>query len=246
MRLTKKIKEKIKQHALEEAPHECCGLIVSNGKNVNVIPCNNVSSSPECHFKIPPFDYVRACNSGKLEAIYHSHPNGPAKFSLADQQNYNATKERFILYSLEDDGFCDSLEEENSELLGRSFKLGVTDCMNIAQDYYVNKFGIKAEYDEIWPSDDYYFNKNGKINIKKVIERIKYFDFSLVKDKTPKEDDLLVLKDTGPKDIWPCHLSIYVGHDKVLMQTSKRKSGLVDYKPILEKNLLMIFRPNFI
>jgi proteasome lid subunit RPN8/RPN11 len=246
MKLTKKIKEKIKEHALKEAPHECCGLIVSSDKNVNVVPCNNASSSPEHHFKIPPFDYVRACNSGKLEAIYHSHPDGPAEFSLADQQNYNATKERFILYSVKDDRFCDSLEEENCDLLGRSFELGITDCMNIARDYYVSKFGIKAEYDEIWPSNGYYLKKNGEVNIKKVIERIKYFNFSLIKDKSPKQHDLLVLKATGPKDIWPCHLSIHVGHDKVLMQTSKRKSGLVDYKPVVEKNLLMIFRPNFI
>ena len=57
MKLTKKIKEKIKEHALKEAPHECCGLIVSSDKNVNVVPCNNASSSPEHHFKIPPFDY---------------------------------------------------------------------------------------------------------------------------------------------------------------------------------------------
>ena len=91
---------------------------------------------------------------------------------------------------------------------------------------------------------DYY--ATGKINIKKVIERIKYFNFSLVKNKEPKEHDLLVLKAVGPKDIWPCHLSIHVGYGKVLLQTSKKKSGLVDYKPIVEKNLLMIFRPNFV
>ena len=246
MRLTKKIKEKIKQHALKEAPHECCGLIVSVGKDVNVLPCKNGSSKPEHHFIIPPRDYVRASSAGKIEAIYHSHPDGPAEFSLMDQQNYCATKERFILYSVKDDDFCDSLEQENSELLGRSFELGKTDCMNIAMDYYRNKFKQKSTYEEVWPSDDYYFSKDGKINIKKVIERIKYFNFSLVKNKEPKEHDLLVLKAVGPKDIWPCHLSIHVGYGKVLLQTSKKKSGLVDYKPIVEKNLLMIFRPNFV
>ena len=246
MRLTKKIKEKIKEHAMKEAPRECCGLIVSNGKDVGVLPCNNNSSRPEHHFVISPRDYVRASSAGKIEAIYHSHPDGPAEFSLADQQNYNATKERFILYSVKDDKFCDSLEQENSDLLGRSFKLGETDCMNIAMDYYRNKFKIKSTYEEVWPSDNYYFNEDGKINIKKVIERIKYFNFSLVKNEEPKEHDLLVLKAVGPKDIWPCHLSIHVGHDKVLMQTNKRKSGLIDYEPVVKKNLLMIFRPNFV
>jgi proteasome lid subunit RPN8/RPN11 len=246
MRLTKKIKEKIKQHALKEVPRECCGLIVSSDKDVDVLPCNNGSWQPEHHFVIPALDYVKASNSGKIEAIYHSHPDGPAEFSLADQQNYNATKERFILYSVKDDQFCDSLEQENSELLGRPFELGKTDCMNIAMDYYRNKFEIKSTYEEVWPSDDYYFNKDGKINIKKVIERIKYFDFTLVKDMKPKEHDLLVLKASGPKDIWPCHLSIHVGHNRVLMQTSRRKSGLIDYEPVVRKNLLMIFRPNFV
>ena len=81
------------------------------------------------------------------------------------------------------------------------------------------------------------------ITPKKIEGEIHYYE---VKDKDPKKHDLLVLKATGPKDIWPCHLSIHIGHDKVLMQTSKKKSGLVDYKPIVEKNLLMIFRPNFV
>ena len=246
MTLTKKIKEKIKKHALKEAPHECCGLIVSSDEDVDVVPCDNVSSSPENHFKISPLDYIRCSNIGRVEAIYHSHPKDAAEFSLTDQENYNATKERFILYSLKDDEFCDSLEKENSELLGRSYELGVTDCMNIARDYYVNKFGIKAEYDEIWPSDNYYLKENGDVNLKRVIERIKYFNFSLIKDKTPQEHDLLVLKATGPKDVWPCHLSIHVGHGKVLMQTPTRDSGLIDYEPVIRKNLLMIFRPNFV
>ena len=185
----------------------------------------------------------------QLEAIYHSHPDGPAKFSLADEQNYNTTKERFILYSVKDNKFCDSLEEENNELLGRRYKIGVSDCMSLFRDYYVNKFKRKMTYAEIWPSQDYYFDEHGKADIKKVINRLEYFGFSLLEGEPPKAHDLIVTKARKheiARLVFPCHLCIHVGHGKVLIQTATRKSGIVDYEPVIKKNLLMILRPNFV
>ena len=78
MRLTKKIKEKIKEHAMKEAPRECCGLIVSNGKDVGVFPCNNNSSRPEHHFVIPPRDYVRASSVGKTTNGFRLSQSSPS------------------------------------------------------------------------------------------------------------------------------------------------------------------------
>jgi len=245
MRLTQKIKEKIKQHAKEESPRECCGVIISVNGSVEARGCQNISSIPEINFKVSPQDYVKFSNLGKIEAIYHSHPKEGYGFSLADKQNYGATGERFILYSIDDDKFRDSLEEENSEYLGRTYKVGVSDCMNMFRDYYVDKFKRKITYAEMWPSQDYYFGKDGKVDIKKVINRVKYFDFSLLKRQPPKEHDLIILK-ACKDDSWHCHLAIHVGHGSVLLQSTKKKSGVVDYEAVIKKNVLMLFRPNFI
>ena len=97
MKLTENIKEKIKQHALEESPHECCGVIVSKGKKISVERCKNISSAPEFHFKISPHDYVKCSNLGELVAVYHSHPSGEEGLSITDQQNSKITNQRFIL-----------------------------------------------------------------------------------------------------------------------------------------------------
>jgi len=245
MILTKKNKEKIKEHAFRENPRECCGLIISKGHHADVFPCNNISSLPEVNFKVSPRDYAKFSNYGKIEAVYHSHPSGKTGFSLLDQQSYFTNKERFILYNIENDKFFDSLEEENSEFLGRSFKRGVKDCMSIARDYYTSKFNVKLEYDEIWPNDEYYFNKDKKINVEKVIERVRYFNFSLAKNKDPKEHDLIVFE-AKPEEPWPCHLAICVGHGKALIQPVNKKSCICDYEEVLKKKTLMIFRPNFI
>ena len=269
MILTKKNKEKIKEHAFRENPRECCGLIISKGHHADVFPCNNISSLPEVNFKVSPRDYAKFSNYGKIEAVYHSHPSGKTGFSLLDQQSYFTNKERFILYNIENDKFFDSLEEENSEFLGRSFKRGVKDCMRITTDYYTSKFNVKLEYDEIWPNDEYYLNKDKKINVEKVIERVRYspsiilnptpssfggnkttfawlyINFSVAKNKDPKEHDLIVFE-AKPEEPWPCHLAICVGHGKALIQPVNKKSCICDYEEVLKKKTLMIFRPNFI
>ena len=252
MTLTKKIKEKIKKHALEEAPRECCGLIMLHDNQVDAYPCKNMSSLPEIHFKISPSDYIKYSSVGKIEAIYHSHPKGTEGFSLADKQNYNATKERFILYSLENDKFEDSHTQKNEEFLGLEFKPGVSDCMALAEKYFSKKFNHPVTYSEIWPDENYYKKDDGSLNFKKIISKFKSFGFDLVKP-TPstaellKEHDVLVTlnNDEGFFGL-KCHLAIYTGNDSALYQPVTKTSRLVSFTGYLSKNTIMVFRPNFI
>ena len=61
-----------KQHALEQAPKESCGIVV----NDEYYPCLNIADTPEDNFSIHPKDFLRARSKGKLQYIVHSHPLG--------------------------------------------------------------------------------------------------------------------------------------------------------------------------
>ena len=73
-----------KQHALEEAPKEACGIVV----NDIYYPCKNIADTPENTFAIHPKDFLKARSKGKLQYIVHSHPAG----GLASKTDINACK----------------------------------------------------------------------------------------------------------------------------------------------------------
>jgi proteasome lid subunit RPN8/RPN11 len=68
-------------HAVEKAPHECCGLIGgdSHGKARTIYRARNVASDPLVTYEAAPEDLFAAQRSMRergeqLLAIYHSHP----------------------------------------------------------------------------------------------------------------------------------------------------------------------------
>lgn len=81
MKLTKKLKQAILNHASREKPRECCGFIVSNA----YVPCRNISTDPE-GFEIDPCDIVKTERLGDIQAIVHSHPHGTADASEMDKR----------------------------------------------------------------------------------------------------------------------------------------------------------------
>ena len=51
--------QKIKDHALQEMPRECCGLLVMVKRKLKYFPCRNIAEGHE-HFVIHPEDYAAA------------------------------------------------------------------------------------------------------------------------------------------------------------------------------------------
>jgi proteasome lid subunit RPN8/RPN11 len=72
--LSDKLRAAVLRHALRAYPEECCGLIVSGRYR----PCANSSSTPTEAFSISPEDWAQAEDSGDVEAVAHSHPDGAA------------------------------------------------------------------------------------------------------------------------------------------------------------------------
>ena len=79
------------QEAAKAHPLECCGLLLGRGGTVNAAqPAANVHPGPADHFEIDPAALIaahRAARAGGPQVLgyYHSHPNGRAGPSAADQ-----------------------------------------------------------------------------------------------------------------------------------------------------------------
>ena len=103
MILSTSIKHKIKKHALEETPRECCGIIVND---VKVMRCRNIAAKPTDHFSLSPLDYMKASRGGNINAIYHSHLD-EENFSPTDVINSQTHEINYILYNIKNNSFSE-------------------------------------------------------------------------------------------------------------------------------------------
>lgn len=89
MKIKKEILDRMIQHARKDAPIEACGYLAEKDGIVSeTYPLKNVDASPE-HFNLDPaeqFSTIRKIRMKKLRlrAVYHSHPNSPARPSEED------------------------------------------------------------------------------------------------------------------------------------------------------------------
>ncbi len=76
-------------HVASHLPFEACGLLGGNGPRIRLaLPVVNLTLSPH-RFRMDPEDLIRGLyrledEELDLIGIYHSHPHGPPRPSLAD------------------------------------------------------------------------------------------------------------------------------------------------------------------
>lgn len=144
----------INKHALAEYPKECCGLIASG----IYFPAQNVATNPEQDFVIPAGLQVGLHAAGhKIEAVVHSHPNGPLYPSEADMKGQLEMGVPWALVTT--DGEAVTRPEIWGDavaippLIGRTFMHGIRDCYSLVRDVYrLGKEGMKTQSIE-WPLD---------------------------------------------------------------------------------------------
>ena len=89
LRIRQDILDKIIAHSRSEAPLEACGYLAQkDGVVCRHIAMKNIDASP-VHYSMDPaqqFAAVKSCrNEGlAIRAVYHSHPETPARPSLED------------------------------------------------------------------------------------------------------------------------------------------------------------------
>ena len=89
MKITKEIYAEILLHAKKDLPNECCGYLAGKGEYVTAAYAfKNIDGSHE-HFSFDPEEQFAAIKDMRTKdlvpiAVYHSHPETPARPSKED------------------------------------------------------------------------------------------------------------------------------------------------------------------
>ena len=89
--LAAEFKNMMTEHAIREAPDECCGLLLGKNSVIRrVVAMNSDPPAPDAYF-MDPLQQIAVFTGmeqrgEELLGIYHSHPKGPAEPSGADLQ----------------------------------------------------------------------------------------------------------------------------------------------------------------
>lgn len=133
-----RVKRSIVAHAQSKPDEEVCGFVIDG----QVVPCDNHHFSPSSNFAIDAIDFAKAEKQGRIDAIYHSHPHGPAGFSLADVKACKQSNVPWIVFDAPSGGFFYADPTGNAPYEGRQWIYGIHDCYAILRDFYAREFGI--------------------------------------------------------------------------------------------------------
>jgi proteasome lid subunit RPN8/RPN11 len=107
IKLSKKIAEEMIQHAREESPRECCGMLAGKEKTITkLFRTKNIAPHMD-EYELDPLEQVNAFEeidrlSLKLLGVYHSHPNHPCYPSELDISQAFYPDTLFFIVSLLD------------------------------------------------------------------------------------------------------------------------------------------------
>lgn len=206
MKLNKKIKKEIKDHAFEERPKECCGLLILlSNQSIEAHRCRNEETKDD-KFKINPEDYLTASQKGKIMGVYHSHTNDLESFSQKDKYFSKLHGLKYVLYNTRFNSFFQYDPDSDPEgYVGRVFEIGKQDCFGLMKEFYKEELNIDLKNynrDSSWEEAkeslfDKHFEKEGFVKV----DDLKKYDCILFKFK---------------KKIFSDHIAIYMGDNKIL------------------------------
>jgi proteasome lid subunit RPN8/RPN11 len=108
VRIRQDVIDEVIAHAKREDPHECCGLLLGSGDEIDEsYPARNVAESVT-RFLIDPADHFDAIRharaSGRaVRGAYHSHPRGPDGPSETDAAEITDPTLLHMIVSLQTD-----------------------------------------------------------------------------------------------------------------------------------------------
>ena len=105
MILSSSVTNRIKEHSINEAPNECCGLILKRSGQIEPFKCENISLKKRTNFSISPKDYLAASKLGRILAYYHSHTDENENFSDMDKFFSRLNNLPLVLCCLNNDTF---------------------------------------------------------------------------------------------------------------------------------------------
>ena len=92
-------------HARDEAPRECCGLLVGTGASIDEAVRTSNLEPGTTRYRIDPADHFRLIKqlrgTGRdIVGAYHSHPHSPARPSPTDIEEASGEGFLYVIASL--------------------------------------------------------------------------------------------------------------------------------------------------
>ena len=198
--ITLSIQQAVANHAREVFPEEACGFVVDG----QIVKCKNDHPFPLSNFAIQAKDYARAESLGTIEAVYHSHPEGPNGFSLRDVQSCKQSNVPWIVFNGKTGDFFYADPTGNAPYEGRQWIYGIHDCYAILRDFYKREFGIALDdfprgKELEWKNDEWrmferHYEQQGFVSIDKPGKK---GDFLLMQVGAPSPNHAGILSEDG-------------------------------------------------
>lgn len=108
MKIPRKLYDRILMHAKKDLPNEACGYLAGQDDVVKAVyPVKNIDESRE-HFSFEPKEQFAAVKDMRAKglvpvAVYHSHPETPARPSKEDIRLAYDTHVSYVIISLAGD-----------------------------------------------------------------------------------------------------------------------------------------------
>ena len=202
----------IKADAVDKFPNESCGMIVDD----KYVSCVNIAEDPAKHFKISDETYIYYSNTGKIDAIVHSH-NDFIHLSLPDMEGQLKTSVPWGMVNVKNRNaqsivfWGDQLEPQ--DLIGRPFCHGVYDCYSLMRDYFREKSIII----DVFPREWEWWNKGQNL----YVEKLKDSAFADIDKKELQDGDIILFQ---MQSTVPNHCGVYIGDGLMMHHLPNRLS----------------------
>lgn len=211
---SQQIVQAIKDHAREQYPRESCG-VVSAGEYV---PCENVADTPEEHFKIDTDEYLKFLTGPGVEAIIHSHPNGPDCPTKDDMEHQEASAVPWGIVQVNEktigEPFFFGDQVPMPPLLGRVFRVNVTDCYGLVRDWFRMNSDIVLPF---FPREPFWWEKPDQNILGDNFYEMGFREIPALE----REGDCCLAKIRGPLEN---HCALYLGNGLVMHHLPNRLS----------------------
>jgi proteasome lid subunit RPN8/RPN11 len=230
------IVDDIKSHSFETYPEEACGIVVDG----TYIRCKNTHPNPREHFRIDPGEFGAYVLDGTLQAVVHSHPDGPNHPTFDDTAGQIEWGVPWGICSVigdTKDAVCsndivwwgDGLPPVPLER--RKFVWGVFTCYQLYRDWWKQERGVILP---TWPMHEDFVQRGMDI-FTDYREKVGLTDLGKTDISNLQVGDMLLGKLRGS---FPNHCGIYVGNDLMLHHPPTGVSGtteLLRWWPYVER-----------
>jgi proteasome lid subunit RPN8/RPN11 len=213
-------------YLLEQYPNEACGILKDN----RFIPITNTATNPTEAFEFHPAEWFKL--KDQAQAIVHSHCFSSTRQphlgldgrtpSTTDFINQKKTNLPWIIFALDGENISEPVEFPQSrdrELLGRPFIYLISDCWNVVQDYYHQRFQITLPDHPIEDGYKWEENRDGRDG-KNYFDYLLEWGFKEVRLDDMQIGDIIVMSVRGKCN----HVGVYYEENYILQQLAKNVS----------------------